>query len=132
MRALGLATVTLFSALAGCTSTTGDKICTAIACESGLTTHLSRMPTAPFRVEVRVGGPASSPVYVFDCADATHCAQDIFFPGFVATEATVTVIVGQTQSTTNLAQIAYQVVRPNGPGCEPTCEQATVGVTVPA
>lgn len=125
--------IAVFVSLAVCLTTGCHGItkgeCTLIGCDSGLTTHLLSMPSAPFRVEVSVTGyPAT---YVYECADVTRCSQDIFFPGLIADRASVTVIVGNKSVTTSINSIVYNVSRPNGPDCPPECKRATVPVGVP-
>ncbi|HEY2375572.1 MAG TPA: hypothetical protein VGH98_06315 [Gemmatimonadaceae bacterium] len=119
-----------FIGLASCTAISGEHTCTLIGCDSGLVVHLATMPTAPFRVEVRIS-PGDQAAYVFDCTDLTRCSQDVFLNGLIADRATVTVIVGAASSTTTFNQIVYTTSQPNGPDCEPTCKQGTVQVSIP-
>ena len=124
-----LAALYVACALPACKLT---EACTLMGCESGLTVHLASMPAAPFRVEVSAHGPGTQPVYVYDCASLTACRQDLFFAGFVAEQAVVTVRVGTATRTTTFSRLSYQHFRPNGPDCEPDCLQATVTADLPA
>lgn len=107
------------------------QACTDIGCESGVKVHLSAMPTSPFRVELRTL-TGQGVAYVYDCADASKCSQDIFFPGLITDHLIVTVHVGTAARDTDIPQMTYVSHRPNGPNCPPDCRIATVTADVPA
>ena len=125
-----IATLACLLGMTACDSST--TVCTQIGCESGLTVHLSNLPTVPFRVELAARSGVSQPVYVYDCAAGVPCGRDLFFPGFTADQAVVTVRVGTAARTTSISRVTYERVRPNGPNCPPECLQATVNADVPA
>jgi hypothetical protein len=106
--------------------------CTLIGCQDGLTVQLSAAPDAAFRVELRVTSPTSQPAYVYECENASQCAQGVFFPDFGGDHVFITVATATSARTTEISRIAYRVTRPNGPNCPPTCRQATVTADVPA
>lgn len=115
-------------ALTACDS---DKImvCTLLGCQGGLTVHLSNLPTTPFRVELVVAG-SDQVMQVYDCTASRRCSQDVFFPDVRSPVVSVTVRVGAA-SRTSAVQPVYSKFQPNGPTCEPTCENATVIVDTP-
>src|SRR5688572_25697252 len=84
-------------ALTACKS---DRItlCPGLACKSGLTVHLSAMPSTPFRVELVV--PDGDQIkLVYDCTGSGRCSQDVFFPDVTDRDVTVTVVVGAASRT---------------------------------
>ena len=106
-----------------------DTVCTLIGCESGVTVHLSAVPSQPFRVELGVAG--NDVLYVFDCTnDASRCRQDIFFPDLIVDHLGVTVRVGAASRLTEV-QVVYTHSRPNGPNCGPDCATASVNAAIP-
>jgi hypothetical protein len=105
-------------------------VCTLIGCESGITVHLASLPSGPFRVDVKPRG-AGDVAYVFECSDAMHCRQDIFFAGLITDYVVVTVHVGAATRDTEVVQVQYTSHRPNGPNCEPDCRTATVTAQIP-
>ena len=104
--------------------------CPLLACESGVTIHLSSAPNGPFRIDITPLSPISV-VYSIDCNAAARCGQDVFFPGLVADRFTITVTVGSTTQKTDVTA-EHTSFRPNGPNCPPDCRKATVSARVPA
>ena len=131
-RAHVIATFVAALGLTACGSLTGERACTLIGCESGLTVHLATLPAAPFRVEVAPRAGVGQPVYVYECATSAACGPNLFFPGFIAEQVVVTVRVGAAARTTTISQVTYERFRPNGPDCPPECLQSTVTAEVPA
>jgi hypothetical protein len=113
--------------LAGCTGII-DGTCTLIGCSSGLTVNLAQAPAGAYRIEVfsSPGGPH----YVWDCGDAAQCGTSAQFTDFTPESVTirVTTSAGTLEQT---SQVTYDVSRPNGPNCGPTCTQAQVTVALP-
>jgi hypothetical protein len=119
---LGAATVAL---LAGCSGITG--LCTLVGCDSGLGVVFTQAPTVPYRVEVF--SREDAPHYVFDCANPSQCDDARFIdytPALVTIR--VTTAAGTREQT---VRPEYDIDRPNGPNCEPTCKWATVTVALP-
>jgi hypothetical protein len=130
--AYGLAIIAALAGLGGCDSLLPPRSCPQAGCEDGLIVELSAMPSAPFRIEVRVSSPTSQPAYVFECQSTAPCGPGAFFPGFSAERAFVTVVTANGSRTTEIPRIEYRVTRPNGPVCPPECRQARVTANVPA
>jgi hypothetical protein len=108
-----------------------DKGCTLIGCNSGLTVHLNAKPAGTFKVEVFAQSPNQQPVYVYECSNAASCPQDIFYSGLIVSHAYVRVTTSTGTKTVEIPAVNYVTSRPNGPGCDPECRQATVNVDIP-
>ena len=108
-----------------------DKVCTLIGCNSGLTVHLNAKPAGTYKVEVFALSPNQQPVYVYECSNAASCQQDIFFASLIADHPFVRVTTSTGTKTTEVVTVNYVTSRPNGPGCDPECRQATVNVDIP-
>ncbi len=108
----------------------GDS-CTLIGCNSGLTVHLSAKPTGAYKVEVFAVSPNQQPAYVYECSTASNCQQDIFFAGLIVSHPFVRITTSTGTKTVEIATMNYVTSRPNGPGCDPECRQATVNVDIP-
>lgn len=101
--------------------------CTEIGCHSGLTVKLENAPQGPWSISVSSQGTT----FAKDCAAGGNCGGMMFFEDFTKDLVTVTVTRnGSSVTYQNLAP-TKQVVRPNGPRCEPTCDQRTVTVQAP-
>ena len=98
----------------------GAFFCTEIGCYDGLSVTVPSASATPFRVEAFVfrGGA----VYGRTC-NAAPCV--VFFPDFTPAQVRVEVIAG-TDSVERAFTPAYEVYRPNGPGCSPECLNAAV------
>lgn len=121
-RSLSAACVAL---LAGCNGF--DGLCTLVGCDSVLLVRLAQAPAGPYRIEVF--SHADAPHYVFDCANPATCGEARFVdytPELVTIR--VTTAAGASEQT---VQPTYDVDRPNGPNCEPTCKGAVVTVPLP-
>jgi hypothetical protein len=121
-RSLSAACVAL---LAGCSGI--SDLCTLVDCQSGLLVQLAQTPTGPYRIEVFSRDDA--PHYVFDCANPATCGYAMFLdytPELVTIR--VTTAAGTSEQT---VQPTYDIDRPNGPNCEPTCKAANVTVPLP-
>ena len=117
-----------FLAVIGCSDVT--RVCTSVGCTSGVTVHLTVLPSQPFRVEV--SAPGSDVLYVFDCTDnGSRCRQDILFPDLIADHLLVTVHVGSASRATEIMQVTYTHSHPNGPSCPPDCQTADVTAATP-
>ena len=112
----------------GCTE--ANRVCTLIGCESGVTVHLSSLPSQPFRVEV--GAPGADTQYVFDCTnDTARCRREIFFPDLGSDHLFVTVRVGTASRMTEVSQVNYTRFQPNGEHCPGDCRNADVDAAIP-
>ena len=122
------AIVALIASLsAGCSSNPAseERVCTLIGCNSGLNIALAGAADGPFRIEATDG----TAVHEFDCPAGARCER-ISFDEFQPESVTVRVIAaGDTATTTS--RPTYTTVQPNGPGCPPSCRQATVTVRKP-
>jgi len=116
----------------GCDLLDYGKACTEIGCRSGLQVNFDAPATGVLRVEVRVNGPGSQPVLVYECgAAALGCANGAFFDDFDAPAALITVVSANSSQSTNV-ELDYIVTHPNGEDCPPDCSNATVVVAVPS
>jgi hypothetical protein len=135
----GLVAAVALSA-SGCT-----EECTAVGCTDSITVSFSTAVPRDYKVDIELDGKPGSA----DCSEATH-------PGGGDVEVEVTGL-GRTIRCTQTgallqgapenvrlvftfpdAKVAdvtlkpkYQTVEPNGPECEPTCDQAEVTVDLP-
>ena len=114
----------MLAAGGGCSTT---EACTQIGCESGLTVILQGAPQGPWSISVKSQGITMSK----DCAAGSSCGGQMFFETFTKDLIDVTVTRNGTSVTyTNLTP-TKTIVQPNGPRCEPTCDQRTVTVQAP-
>ena len=113
--------VALAIALTSCDPGERLEACTLIGCDSGLRVVLTAPPTAPYRVEAYV--PGSAVRQVRQCTAGGPC--DIAFAGFTPGQVTIEIITTVDTLRRDVAP-SYQVSRPNGPGCDPECRNATV------
>ena len=109
----------------------GDKVCTLIGCDSGLTVHLNTKPAGTYRVEVFARGPDQQPAYVYDCSTAGICQQDIFFSGLIVDHPFIRVTTTVGTKLVEITTVTYVSSYPNGPDCGPPCRNATVNVDIP-
>lgn len=124
----------LAAALAACALFEAEpRVCTEIGCSSGLTVELAAAAGGPFKVEV-LPLPGGNPIdgeHVYECPGGPTCTQEVFFAGMVATDFMVRVTTTTGVRTTSFHDIEYATVRPNGPGCDPECQQARVVALLP-
>lgn len=121
-----------FVAAALAVSACGDKVCTLLpTCNAGLIVHLATRPTVPFRVELTVPNVVGTGVYVYDCPNPTVCTQDPWFANFFPDRVSVRVTTAAGSVVKNDVIPDWYTAHPNGPGCDPTCRQATIGADVP-
>ena len=113
-------------ALAACSSTSVE--CTTIGCESGLTVNLEGAPQGPWSISVSSQGVS----FAQDCPAGTNCDGKRFFPGFMPALVTVTVTRGANTVQHFNQPTTQTIFQPNGPRCEPTCNQRSVTVAPPA
>ena len=106
------------------------KVCTLDGCHGGIMVHLTRLPSGPFRIEMRPAA-AEGTTYVYECGPTLPCRQNVFFPNMIADRVVITVVTGARSRETEIPQVVYTAYRPNGPGCEPQCQRASVTVEVP-
>lgn len=109
----------------GCAGT--DVVCTQIGCDSGLTVKLEGAPQGPWSINVSSQGQS----FAKDCAAGGNCGGGLFFEGFTKDLVTVTVARNGTSVTYQNLTPTKAIVQPNGPRCEPTCDQRTVTVAAP-
>lgn len=99
--------------------------CTLVGCMTGLWVQLDTLPTTPYRLEVRDASSGGDAVYVFECQDIARCNQNGYFPGLVADNVTVTLIIGTQRRSENF-KLTYTENYPNGKGCPGRCLEARV------
>ena len=101
-----------------------QQVCTLIGCNDGLNVTVVSALQQDYSVTVKSG---TQTLRTFTCQAGQQCMN--FIENQTPTNVTV-------QVTTNAGTISrdytpqYTVSRPNGPGCEPECRQATVTVNV--
>lgn len=111
----------------GCSANaaTDERVCTLIGCSSGLNIAIEGAADGPFRIEATDG----STMQEFDCPAGARCER-VTFDDFLPESVTVRVIAaGDTAITTS--RPTYTTLQPNGPGCPPSCRQATVTARKP-
>lgn len=99
------------------------RACTQIGCNDGLNITLASTPQQDVTVTVKSGADV---MHTFTCAAGQQCSAFIDN----RTPTSVTVQVTSAAGTVSKDYTPeYQLSRPNGPGCDPECRQATVTVT---
>lgn len=125
MRATGLALV-LCVFIGGCSNSPEPvQACTLIGCESGLEVQLVGTPPEAYRVEA--SAPGQPTPRVVECTATNPCGPRVFLRDFTPESATIRLIVG-ADTATRTVRPSYETVQPNGPGCPPTCRQASVQI----
>ena len=114
-------------ALTASCSTVSTEGCTRMGCESGLTVNLEGAPPGPWFISVSSQGVS----FAQDCPAGGNCEGKRFFPGFVPALVTVTVTRGSNTVQHFNQPTTQTIVQPNGPHCEPTCNQRSVTVAPP-
>jgi hypothetical protein len=99
--------------------------CTLIGC-TGLVVQVTGAP-AQTAVTVVVTAPDGS-TRSSACTAATDTCP-VSFPDFTPASVAIRVVAG-SQTTETTTQPAYEVTRPNGPGCPPECRNARVTVVL--
>jgi hypothetical protein len=117
----------LLAALAACSSANApeERACTLIGCSSGLSVAIDGPADGPFVVEASDG----SVMETFECAAGARCER-VTFDNYLPERVTVRVIAAG-DTTTTIVEPTYTTLQPNGPGCPPTCTQATVTARKP-
>lgn len=111
-------------ALLGCAGNQEPRACTLIGCNDGL--NVTVVSTLQQNLTVTVKSGAET-LHTFTCTSGQQCMAFIENK----TPANVTVQVGWVGGTVSRDFAPeYKVSRPNGPGCDPECRQATVTVNV--
>jgi hypothetical protein len=153
----GVALYAFASLLGACSGEFDNRACTEIGCENGLTVHVTpaaRWPHGAYRFVVEADGMSvtcSGSLPLSDCATRAlacdregvvtitesgcalppneHALGDLHLPG---APASVTVEIFRDEGTIARETFAptYRTIQPNGPGCEPTCTQARVDLTL--
>ena len=118
-------TLVLVAALGSACSGLGPTACTLIGC-TGLVVEVTGAP-AQTAVTVAVTAPDGS-TRSTTCTSATGTCP-FSFPDFTPATVTIRVSAG-TKTTEETRQPAYEVTRPNGPGCPPECRNARVIVAL--
>lgn len=111
-----------------CSSSTNEQACTLIGCSDGLVVRVAGLTEGTATIELKSVG---RPPIVLTCDGPAHCAAGVQFENETPAQATITVTSGDRVQAME-AEPVYVKSRPNGPGCEPECRQATVTVTLSA
>ncbi|MGH7638760.1 MAG: hypothetical protein ACREOK_14015 [Gemmatimonadaceae bacterium] len=119
-----LSCLALSASAVGCELPSGA--CTLIGCESGLIVMIQGSPSGPWRIEASAPGLETQ---VRECPAGSQCPS-VQFEGFTPPTATITVTMGERTATSNVT-LARRDVQPNGPSCEPVCNQPLVTVAPP-
>jgi hypothetical protein len=110
--------------LAGCVGNQEPRACTLIGCNDGLNVTVVSTLQQNLTVTVKSG---TETLHTFTCVAGQPCMAFIDNK----TPANVTVQIATPAGTTaHNYTPTYSVSRPNGPGCDPECRQATVTVNV--
>ena len=122
MRRLALCLILWLAACAG--NQEPQRACTLIGCNDGLNVTVNSALQQNISVTVKSGAQT---LHTFTCSPGQPCVS--FLDNQTPSNITV-------QVTTSAGTISrdytpeYKVSRPNGPGCDPECRQATVTVSV--
>lgn len=119
-RFVRIAPVLAMSMLSGCG-------CDLIGCASALRVQLAGLPAVPFTVELIVNG---NTVATTGCSTDGQCQQGVNF-NTSPTAFSVRVATQTGTRVTDFAGVRYTKSRPNGAGCDPECQTATVTAQVP-
>ena len=118
--------VVVWAVVASCANVAEEppRACTEIGCSDGLAVEVNSSLTQSITVSVRAG---AQELHTFRCDPGQPCRAFIENQ----TPAEVTVVVQTAQGDVSKTyRPAYQINRPNGPGCPPDCKQATVTVAL--
>jgi hypothetical protein len=106
-----------------CATSTSEGACTLIGCSDGLVVRVEGVTDeTPTTIEIR--SPLRSPV-TLTCTGTDHCAGGVQLENQTPGHVQVTITSGSRVKTVE-ADLEYVKHRPNGPGCEPECRQATL------
>ena len=100
--------------------------CTLIGCESGMIVMIQGSPPGPWRIEASAPGLGTQ---LRECPAGSQCPS-VQFEGFAPQTATITLTMGERTATSQVTLVRRDV-QPNGPNCEPTCNQPLVTVAPP-
>lgn len=104
----------------------GPMACTEIGCSDGLNVELTG--TLPPSFTVAVLGE-DQVLGRMDCPSSATCGRHLFFENVAAQRVRLVVTVaGVSRSYERTPE--WRATRPNGPGCEPVCRQASVSVPI--
>jgi hypothetical protein len=110
--------------LAACSNGAGLKTCTLIGCNDGLNVTVTSALQQDYSVTVKSG---TETLRTFTCQAGQPCFTFIDNQ----TPASVTVQIATNAGTVSRSYTPqYTTSRPNGPGCDPECRQATVTVNL--
>jgi hypothetical protein len=124
MRLTSLVLMVLIGACASAEEDVGVRACTKIGCSNGLAVEVTHSSSVAINVSVRNG---TQVLRMFRCDAGQTCRA--FLENQTPADVTVVVDAGGKEVSKSFRP-AYRAQRPNGPDCEPVCNQATVEVTV--
>ena len=105
--------------------------CTAAGCVNGLTVKLQSLPSAPFKIELLIGGVLQPTPESASCTGSHQCSQEAGFSTTASDNVAVRVTSPLGVRTTEFGHITYSDQHPNGEGCGPSCRNATVTAQIP-
>ena len=103
------------------------RLCSDVGCVSGLHVTFDGRPDSGIVVQAEV--PGGSPWRV-ECGVDQPCQNGVFFPGLRADRLSVR-ISSPAGEVVHEIRPEYAENRPNGPGCEPVCFNATAQLALP-
>jgi hypothetical protein len=118
----------LLPLLASCEAIFSPRACTLIGCTDGLSVQLVDLPVGAYALEVLLPG---GEIRTFECAQASACPAQLFFPGVAAEEITLRMTT-EAGVRTETRRPVYSKLRPNGRGCPPVCWQAEMTMRLSA
>ena len=121
-----ITTAITLSAVMGCDGSTSPD-CTLVGCTSGLWISVEYPATADFTVAVSDPDGAT---LTGTCSVKAGDPCGVRFEDFRPEQLTVSVTGAGQEVSVSLAP-TYEILQPNGPECEPTCWNATIGIELP-
>jgi hypothetical protein len=103
------------------------RVCTEIGCSNGLHVTFGATPVAGTVVQAEIPGGAPWRV---ECGVDQQCEHRVFFPD-LRPDWVMIRITSPAGELLHEVRPQYVESRPNGPGCEPTCFNATVELSLP-
>ena len=97
--------------------------CTEIGCLDGLRVVVDGSPGTEYAIEASAPDGTSRSA---TCTVRLSGTCEVGFDGFHPEEVTIVATADDGQQLTATATPDYEILQPNGPGCPPVCEHASV------
>lgn len=123
MNGIGIGCTILAFILLAASCNPFGQVCTLVGCRSGLAVEIVGATPDEYSVSVEV--PGAEPPWTIECTKSDPCRSTVFFPEFTPDIVRVRVQAGGS-TWSDVFRPTYEVSRPNGPECPPTCRNATV------